>query len=220
MSGHVALPAITGDPALPATLSVAVMHDLLRAELGFEGLAISDALDMRALPQGPEQALDAVVSLRAGLDLLLLTPDPAAQQRIETAVAHAASRGLIERPAVARSLERLARLQSRLAGIPAPSLGVVGSAEHRRLADELAERSSTLVRKRRRTAAHSPWPRRADRRRDAATVGSHARRYLVTRAAHARSRPPGAPSGRRRVRHLERPDSRRDLGGARPGSRP
>ena len=146
MSGHVALPAITGDPSLPATLSGAVMHDLLREELGFDGLAISDALDMRALPQGPEQALDVIASLRAGVDLLLLSPDPGARHRIETAVAHAASRGLIERPAIARSLERLARLQARLADVHAPGLDVVCSAEHRRLANELAERSVTLVR--------------------------------------------------------------------------
>jgi beta-N-acetylhexosaminidase len=146
MSGHVALPAITGDPTLPATLSRAVMHDLLRDELGFDGLAISDALDMRALPQGPEQALDVIASLRAGLDLLLLSPDPGARYRIETAVAHAASRGLLERSAVARSLARLARLQAHLADVPAPGLDVIGSAEHQRLAKELAERSVTLVR--------------------------------------------------------------------------
>ncbi len=146
MSGHVALPAITGDPTLPATLSSAVMHDLLREELGFDGLTISDALDMRALPQGPEQAIDVIASLRAGLDLLLLSPDPGAQHRIETALVHATSRGLIERAAVARSLERLARLQARLADLPVARLDVVGCEEHRRLATELAERSVTLVR--------------------------------------------------------------------------
>ena len=49
MSGHVGLPAVSGRADLPATLSRAVMTDLLRDELGFAGLTISDALDMGAI---------------------------------------------------------------------------------------------------------------------------------------------------------------------------
>ena len=55
MSSHVAVPALTGDPRQPATLSRAVMSDLLRAELGFAGVTISDALDMGALAQDDAQ---------------------------------------------------------------------------------------------------------------------------------------------------------------------
>ena len=146
MSGHVAVPALCGDPTLPATVSRAVMHDLLRDELGFDGVAISDALDMRSLPQGPEQALDVVASLRAGVDLLLLGPDLEARQRIEAAAVHAAARRLLEAEAVARSIGRIDRLRGRLAGFPQPGLDVVGSTEHARLANELASRSITLVR--------------------------------------------------------------------------
>ena len=146
MSAHVAMTAYSGDATLPATLDPAVMTGLLRDELGFDGLTISDALDMRALPQGPEQAIDAVVAMRAGIDLLLLTPDPDAQTRVETAVRHAAARGLLERGALERSSNRLARLRGWLAGFEQPPVDVVGSAEHRALARELAERSITLVR--------------------------------------------------------------------------
>jgi beta-N-acetylhexosaminidase len=146
MSGHVALPAVTHDPELPATLSRIVMHDLLRTELGFAGLTISDALDMRSLPQGPEQALDAIASLRAGMDLLLLTPDAAARERIETAVEHAARRGLLERSSIEESRARIERLRRWLAGFAQPDIDTVGSIEHRRLANELARRCITLVR--------------------------------------------------------------------------
>ena len=58
MSGHAAVPAVSGRDDLPATLSRAVMTDLLRRDLGFEGVTISDALDMAALAQGPAQVLD------------------------------------------------------------------------------------------------------------------------------------------------------------------
>jgi beta-N-acetylhexosaminidase len=146
MSAHVALPGVTGDPSLPATLSAAVLGGLLRGDLGFEGIAISDALDMRALPQGPEQAVDVIAALRAGIDLLLLAPDEAARLRIEAALVHAASRGLIEPASIARSAQRVLALRARLARIRQPDLDVVGCEDHLRLARELAERSVTLVR--------------------------------------------------------------------------
>ena len=76
MSGHVALPAITGDRALPATVSRQVMHGLLRRQLGFRGVSITDAMDMKALAQGSAGVVDSLVALRAGVDLLLLTPGP------------------------------------------------------------------------------------------------------------------------------------------------
>jgi beta-N-acetylhexosaminidase len=101
---------------------------------------------MRALPQGPEQAVDVIAALRAGIDLLLLAPDEAARLRIEAALVHAASRGLIEPASIARSAQRVLALRARLARIRQPDLDVVGCEDHLRLARELAERSVTLVR--------------------------------------------------------------------------
>ena len=57
MSGHFAIPALTGQNDLPATLSRAVMHDFLRHELGFQGVMITDALDMKAITQGAGQLI-------------------------------------------------------------------------------------------------------------------------------------------------------------------
>src|SRR5690606_37834621 len=73
MSAHVALPALTGRADVPATLQREIMHDLLRDELGFQGLIISDAMDMAAISQGAGQIIDAIAALRAGIDVLLLT---------------------------------------------------------------------------------------------------------------------------------------------------
>ena len=89
MSGHAAVPAVTGRDDLPATLSRAVMTDLLRGELGFEGVTISDALDMAALAQGPAQVLDVLAAVRAGVDLLLASADPVALARIEDTLVRA-----------------------------------------------------------------------------------------------------------------------------------
>jgi beta-N-acetylhexosaminidase len=147
MSAHIAVPALTGDPTLPATLSGAVMDALLRGELGFGGVSISDALDMRALAQGAEQGAQIEAAVRAGVDLLLCSPDRQAQGRIEAALMSAVGDDRFDRAALAASRRRIEDLRGWLATAgPAPDLEVVGSAEHRALSRELSERSITLAR--------------------------------------------------------------------------
>ena len=147
MSSHVSLPAFTGEPRRPATLSRAVMTGLLRDELGFDGVSVSDALDMGALAQGDAQAAQIAEAVDAGIDLFLCAADPAALARIEDALRATATGGRIEAARLGASLDRVARLRTWLATAgPAPDLGVVGGADHRALADELARRSMTLVR--------------------------------------------------------------------------
>jgi beta-N-acetylhexosaminidase len=142
MSAHVAVPALTGDPTLPATLSPTVMGRLLRDELGFGGVTISDAL-----AQGAAQAVEIIAVVRAGVDLLLCSADRRAQRRIEQTLVAAASRGLFDDRELEAASARLSALRGWLAeaGAP-PDLSVVGCAEHRALSRELAERSVTLVR--------------------------------------------------------------------------
>ena len=146
MSGHFAVPALTGSTVLPSTLSRHVMHDLLRDELGFDGVSITDALDMGALPQDATQAIDVVTALDAGVDLLLATADRRARLRIESALVRAAEVELLDPDGVARSRARLDALRRWIDTFEQPSLDVVGSAEHRALASELAARALTLVR--------------------------------------------------------------------------
>jgi beta-N-acetylhexosaminidase len=146
MSAHLAVPALTGDSELPSTLAPAVMDGLLRGELGFDGVSITDALDMRALAQGSNQVLDVLAALRAGVDLLLTAPDPEARARIVSGLRHAAARGLIDAAAARASAARVRDLREWLAGFDQPELAVVGSAAHAALASELAARALTLVR--------------------------------------------------------------------------
>ncbi|HYK95373.1 MAG TPA: glycoside hydrolase family 3 N-terminal domain-containing protein [Candidatus Dormibacteraeota bacterium] len=146
MSGHFASPQLTGSRALPATLSRHVMTELLRDELGFDGVSITDALDMRALAQGAAQAVDVLASLEAGVDLLLATADRVSQRRIELALARAAEVQLLEPERSRRSAARVTGLRKWLGTFDEPALDVVGSAAHAALARELAVRSLTLVR--------------------------------------------------------------------------
>lgn len=74
MTAHVAVPTLTGDT--PATLSGAALTGLLRGELGYEGVVVTDALDMRAITESVGLAGGAVLTLAAGADLLCLGPLP------------------------------------------------------------------------------------------------------------------------------------------------
>ncbi len=148
MSGHFAVPGVTGSEDLPATLALEVMDGLLRRDLGFAGVTITDALDMKALEQGPNQVLDVLAALRAGVDLLLLAIDPEGRDRVTAGLRHASRRGLVDLGGLERSLARVERLRRRVGELSTrrPELSVVGCAEHVALARSVAGRSVTLVR--------------------------------------------------------------------------
>lgn len=146
MSSHAAAPGLTGRADLPATLSPAVMSNLLRDDMHFRGVAVSDAFDMGALGASDTRAALAVDGLNAGLDLILPGPADAGKPELEDALLAGAARGAIDPSASAAALARVAVLRRRQADAPQPELEIVGSVRHRALATELAERSLTLVR--------------------------------------------------------------------------
>ena len=74
MTGHIAVRAIDRD--VPASVSRRVTTGLLRREMGFDGLVVTDALDMEGVQARARGGLAAVGALRAGADVLLMPPDP------------------------------------------------------------------------------------------------------------------------------------------------
>ncbi len=144
MTGHLALPGPDDD--LPASLSAAVLRRLLREQMRFDGVTVTDALDMHALAQGSVQIVDAIAALRAGEDVLLGTPDESALERLEEGLSQARRRGLFDADDDAAATLRLRELRQWLERFDQPPLDVVGCGEHQALAAELAERSMTLVR--------------------------------------------------------------------------
>jgi beta-N-acetylhexosaminidase len=146
MTGHFAIPSLTERADLPATLSRSVMHDLLRQEMLFDGVTITDALDMGALTQGAGQIVDIIAATRAEVDLLLTTNQPEVQERIYAGLQLAYSRGLIEDSHIENSVARIFDLKNWVDQHPQPDISVVGCAEHRELEAEVARRSITLVR--------------------------------------------------------------------------
>ena len=110
MTAHVAYPALDASGA-PATYSRAIVTHLLREELGFDGLVVTDALVMEGALQGLDERQGAVRAVEAGCDLLLYPHDVAAVARsLEAAVASKALDGERLEEAAARRREALGRI--------------------------------------------------------------------------------------------------------------
>jgi len=100
MTAHLACPALTGSDTLPATLSARVMRDLLRGELGFEGLVVTDALLMEGVRSGRSEADVARAALDAGCDVVLCPADVEAVAAALERVSAPESLARMERAAV------------------------------------------------------------------------------------------------------------------------
>jgi beta-N-acetylhexosaminidase len=121
MPGHLLVPELTG--SLPATLSPAAVNGLLRGELGFSGVVISDALEMKAASAVfgiPEAAVLAVI---AGVDLLCLgrQTDEAMYHAVRAAIADAVTSKRLRGDRLEEAAARVADLRARLAAWPAAS---------------------------------------------------------------------------------------------------
>ncbi|MHC4849157.1 MAG: glycoside hydrolase family 3 N-terminal domain-containing protein [Planctomycetota bacterium] len=75
MTAHIACPGLSGEADVPATISKRIMTGLLRDEMGFEGLLLTDALLMEGVRSGRGEGAAATLSLAAGCDVLLCPGD-------------------------------------------------------------------------------------------------------------------------------------------------
>ena len=153
MTGHLNVPAFEPDPNTPATLSPNILTDLLRNQLGFQGLVITDALDMGGITVRFAPGEAAVRAFLAGTDALLMPPVPdAAYQGIVAAV----KSGRISRDrldvSVRRILQAKAKLglnQNRLVDIDSLNQRF-GKTEWQAAAQGISDRGITLFRDRQR----------------------------------------------------------------------
>ena len=107
MVGHFSLPHVTQEP-IPASLSSTVITELLREEMGFEGIIITDAMNMGAVAQQYSSAESAVMALKAGNDMILMPGDfKAAYQGVLDAV----DRGELTIERIDASLRRILRVK-------------------------------------------------------------------------------------------------------------
>jgi beta-N-acetylhexosaminidase len=110
MTSHILVPQL--DRNSPATMSRIVLHQLLRGELGFSGVVVSDALDMAGASGSLGMAGAAVAALAAGCDLLCLGTENTNAQlaEIERAVSNAVAEGTLGSDRVEEAMSRVRRL--------------------------------------------------------------------------------------------------------------
>jgi beta-N-acetylhexosaminidase len=115
MPGHLRVPELTGD--LPATFSQAAVLGLLRGELGFDGVVISDGMEMKAASGAFGIPKAAVLAVTAGVDLLCLgrDTDEAMYYAVRAALADAVASGRLDGDRLAEAADRVAGLRAWLA---------------------------------------------------------------------------------------------------------
>ena len=149
MTGHLAVPALEPDPDVPATMSPRIMTDLLRGQMGFDGLVVTDALDMGGVTVRYPPGEVAVRSILAGADVLLVPPVlDAGLQAVRDAVASGRIPMARLDEAVTRVLRAKAKLglnKSKLVDLDALSRNF-DRPEFDRAALDIADRGITLLR--------------------------------------------------------------------------
>ncbi len=148
MTAHIAVPKVTGDN-LPASLSPKMTTDILRRELGYDGIITTDSLGMGAIVKNYPGAEATVRAIKAGADIALLPPNPtAAINAVEAAV----RRGEITERRIDDSVRRILRAKYRLGLAQNRTVDlsavnrIVERPENVREANRIAESSMTLLR--------------------------------------------------------------------------
>lgn len=145
MTAHIVVPALDNS-GLPATLSKPILTDLLRGELGFDGVIITDALGMSGANVLPPERVP-VAAFLAGADILLNPPDVGVAYN---AVLDAVKSGEISEQRLGESVFRILRLKMKRGLFSNPyadpaGLSVIGTPESLATAQEITEKSITLV---------------------------------------------------------------------------
>src|SRR5580704_8698672 len=149
MTGHLSVPAFEPDTTVPATLSPNVLTGLLRKELGFAGLVVTDALDMGGVTTAYTPGEAAVRTVLAGADVLLMPsyPDAALAGLLD-----AVESGRISTARIDDSVRRILRAKSRLGLVSQRTVDLnainrnFGRPEFGAQAADIADRGITLLR--------------------------------------------------------------------------
>ncbi|KWX11000.1 beta-N-acetylhexosaminidase, partial [Carbonactinospora thermoautotrophica] len=147
MTAHIVVPAL--DPAGdPATLSRPILTGLLREHLGYDGVVITDALDMAGVRQKYGDERVPVLAIKAGADMLLMPPDLDIAYR---SVLAAVRSGEISQARLDESVLRILRLKAKRGLFadpyvdPGAAPGRVATPRHLAAAQRVADRTVTLI---------------------------------------------------------------------------
>jgi beta-N-acetylhexosaminidase len=142
MTSHIVFPAFDADR--PATLSRAILTDLLRHEMGFDGLIVTDCMEMSAITDRYGAGESAVLAVEAGVDLVLICHTERAQRAARDALRDAVTSGRVPEARLDESLARILAAKQALGILESPRVeparadAVVSALEYRVLEAEAA----------------------------------------------------------------------------------
>ena len=151
MTAHVLFPAFEPTSRLPSTLSSNVLVGLLRHKMGFQGLIVTDALDMGALAQSYTLAQASAKAVQAGADVLAFGPG---RHDIRVAYQHVLAQvqaGVIPESRLDESVRRILNIKVRYGLLNWQPVNInetwqhVGTPEHLAIARQIAQDSTTLL---------------------------------------------------------------------------
>ena len=125
MLSHESVNTVTGEN-VPASMSSLMIHDILRDELGFKGLVITDALNMKAITQQYSAKKAAVSCVKAGADVLLMPDD---LEEAYNGIMAAVKSGKISEKRINRSVERIIKCKIKNKILPLTSQLVVSASQ-------------------------------------------------------------------------------------------
>ncbi|MBB3100070.1 beta-N-acetylhexosaminidase [Actinoplanes campanulatus] len=140
MSGHLNLASV--DKGVPATFSHKIMTEVLRGQLKFTGVAVTDAMNMAPAKKWPAGEA-AVRALNAGNDMLLMPPDIGAAR---DGILAGLKTGSLKRERLTEAVTRILTLKFTTALTPQPDLAVVGSAAHQKAVAAADAAAVTILR--------------------------------------------------------------------------
>lgn len=140
MSGHLDVRSV--DPGTPATFSHKVLTDVLRKQLGFDGVVVTDGMNMAPAERWPAGEA-AVRALNAGNDLLLMPPNVG---QAYDGILAAVKAGTLPRARLIDAATRVLTLRFKLAGRSAPAMSTLASAPHQQAARKVAAAAVTELR--------------------------------------------------------------------------
>ena len=150
MIAHIAFPRLGEEADRPATISARIVRGLLRERLGFDGAIVSDWMGMSAIADTVGTEEGTVRALAAGVDLVFVSNEADEQRAALARVRAAVESSSLPQDVVSRAATRVLRLKAGWPSAEGPITATVptwvGGEDHRRLAEQVYERSVTLVR--------------------------------------------------------------------------
>ncbi len=148
MSAHIEFPEISENPGLPGTLDESILNRMLIDSLGFEGMVITDGLDMKGISSNFSPGRAVVRALQAGADLMLLSPDiGTAVNEVERAVKN----GIITEERIEKSVRKLLHWKKKHGLFSNRTVDIeklttkIRTRKNELIADEISRNSLTLL---------------------------------------------------------------------------